>query len=95
MKFFYERDCRTSLSLTKNSPVGKYKKGEELLRIYEIFHSSFNRNAALQRKGTEITMFLLIAIGQFSLLSYWLIAGIWAFPRGFPILFKNCPEAFQ
>jgi hypothetical protein len=27
------------------------------------------------------------------LLSYWLTAGIWAFPSGFPIPFKYCPEA--
>ncbi len=40
-------------------------------------------------------MFLPIAAGQFYLLSNWLTADIWAFPSGFPIPFKNCPEAFQ
>jgi hypothetical protein len=57
-----------------------------------------NRNTSLQRKGTEIATFLPIAAGKFSLLSYWLLAGIWAFPNGFPISFKNfprgCPKAF-
>jgi hypothetical protein len=43
----------------------------------------------------EITTFLPIAIGKFSLLSYWLLAGIWAFPSGFPIPFRNFPEAAQ
>jgi hypothetical protein len=36
----------------------------------------------------EVTMFLSIAAGQF-----WLMAGIWTFPSGFRISFKNCPEA--
>ncbi len=37
------------------------------------------------------------AAGQFYILSYWLVAGIWAwaFPSGFPIPLKNCLEAFQ
>jgi hypothetical protein len=43
----------------------------------------------------EIAMFWPIAAGQFYILSYWLTADIWAFPRGFSIPFKNCPEAFQ
>jgi hypothetical protein len=43
----------------------------------------------------EIATFLPIAAGQFYLFSYWLTANIWAFPSGFPIPFKNCPEAFQ
>jgi hypothetical protein len=34
-----------------------------------------NRNAALQRNGMEIAMFLPIAARKFSLLSYWLVAG--------------------
>jgi hypothetical protein len=54
-----------------------------------------NRNTALQRKGMEIAMFLPIAAGKFSLLSYWLVAGIWAFPGGFPIPFSNFPETVQ
>jgi hypothetical protein len=52
-----------------------------------------NRNTALQRKGIEIAIFVPIAARKFSLLSYWLVAGIWSFPRGFPIPFKNFPEA--
>jgi hypothetical protein len=54
-----------------------------------------NRNAALQRKGLEITTFLPIAAGKFSLLSYWLVADIWEFPSGFPIPLRNFPEAAQ
>jgi|LakMenE18May11ns_1017448.scaffolds.fasta_scaffold7618045_1 hypothetical protein len=75
--------------------------GKEPLRILKIFHSSLlllkneNRNAALQRKGMEIATFLPIAAGKFSLLSYWLLAGIWAFPSGFSTPFKNFPEAAQ
>jgi hypothetical protein len=49
----------------------------------------------LQRKGMEIAMFLPIAAGKFSFLSYWLVAGILAFPSGFPIPFRNFPEAVQ
>jgi hypothetical protein len=69
------------------------KMGKELLSILKMFHSSLwllkngNRNAAFQRKGMEIATFLPIAAGKFSLLSYWLVAGIWAFPSGFPIPF--------
>jgi hypothetical protein len=43
----------------------------------------------------EIATFLPIAAGQSYLLSYWMTAGIWAFPSGFPIPFNNFPEAFQ
>jgi hypothetical protein len=49
----------------------------------------------------EIAMFLSIAAEKFSLLSYWLVAGLWAFPSGFPIrleisyTFRNFPEAAQ
>jgi hypothetical protein len=62
-----------------------------------------NRNAALQRKGLQIAMFLLITPGQFCLLSYWQKAGIWALlsgfltpelPRGFPVAFGHFPAAF-
>jgi hypothetical protein len=42
-----------------------------------------------------IATFLPIAIRQFYLLSYWLKAGIWIFPSGYPIPSKNCPEAIQ
>jgi hypothetical protein len=54
-----------------------------------------NRNAALQRNGMEIAMFLPIDTRKFSLLSYWLVAGFWAFPSGFPTPFKNFPEVAQ
>jgi hypothetical protein len=54
-----------------------------------------NRNTALQRKGMEIATFLPIAAGKFSLLSYWLVADILVFPSGFPIPFRNFPEAAQ
>jgi hypothetical protein len=54
-----------------------------------------NRNTALQRKGMEIATFLPTAAGKFSLLSYWQVAGILAFPSGFPISFRNFPEAAQ
>jgi hypothetical protein len=43
----------------------------------------------------EIATFLPIAAGKISLLSYWLVADIWAFPSGFPTPFKNFPEAAQ
>jgi hypothetical protein len=43
----------------------------------------------------EIAKFLPIAAGKFFLLSNWLVAGIWAFLSGFPIPFKNFPEAGQ
>ncbi len=43
----------------------------------------------------EIATFLPIAAGQVYLLSYWMSERIWAFPGGFPIPFKNFPEAFQ
>jgi hypothetical protein len=66
-------------------------KIEELLSVLKIFHSFLT----VQRKYMEIATFLPIAAGQFYLLSYWLTADIWAFPSGFPIPFRNCPEAFQ
>jgi hypothetical protein len=54
-----------------------------------------NRNTTFQRKGMKIAMFLQIDTGKFCLFSYWLVAGIWAFPNEFPIPFKNFPEAAQ
>jgi hypothetical protein len=67
------------------------KIGKEPLSIKKIFtaHSTF------KRKGMEIATFLPKAAGQFCLLSYWLTASIWAFPSGFPIPFKDLPEAAQ
>jgi hypothetical protein len=41
----------------------------------------------------EIAKFLPKAAGKFSVLSYWLVADIWAFPSSFSIHFKNCPVA--
>jgi hypothetical protein len=68
-----------------------FKKFSQLLRLL----INVNRNTSLQRKGMEIATFLPIAAGKFSLLSYWLLASIWEFPSGFPILFRNFPEAAQ
>jgi hypothetical protein len=48
-----------------------FKKFSQLLRLL----INVNRNAALQRNGMEIAMFLPIATRKFSLLSYWLVAG--------------------
>jgi hypothetical protein len=44
---------------------------------------------ALQRKGMEIATFFPIASGKFSLLSYWLVPGIWAFPSGYRLKHGN------
>jgi hypothetical protein len=81
--------------------VGKSKRRRRTTECFKHFPQllrfliNVNRNAALQRKGMLIAMFLSIAAGQFCLLSSWPTAGIWAIPSGFPIHFKNCPEAFQ
>ncbi len=68
-----------------------FKKFPQLLRL----KINVNKNAALERKGTEIATFLPIVTKQFCLLSYWLTAGVWAFHSVFLIPSKNCPEAFQ
>jgi hypothetical protein len=68
-----------------------FKNLSQLLRLL----INVNINMALQRKGMEIATFLPIAAGKFSLLSYCLVADIWAFPSGFPIPFRNFPEAAQ
>jgi hypothetical protein len=89
------------LSLAKSGIVGKSKKRKRAAELFKNFSQllrllrNVNRNTALQRKGMEIAMFLPIAAGKFSLLSYWLVANIWAFPSGFPIPFRNFPEAAQ
>jgi hypothetical protein len=81
--------------------VGKRKNmkraTENLYNFSQLLRLLINvdRNMALQRKGMEITKFLQIAAGKFSLLSYWLVADIWAFPSGFLIPFSNFPEAAQ
>jgi hypothetical protein len=77
------------------------KIGENLLNFFFNFPQllqhliNVNRNTALQRKGWKLAMFLPTATEQFYLLFYWLTAGTFAFPSGFPIPFENCPEAFQ
>jgi hypothetical protein len=50
-------------------------------------------NASEKRDGN--CHVFAIAAGQFYLHSYWLTAGIWEFLSGFPIPFKNFPEAAQ
>ncbi len=89
------------MSLAKSSKVGKSKNRKRVAEHLKNFSQllrlliNVNRNAALQRNGMEIAMFLPIAARKFSLLSYWLVAGFWAFPSGFPIPFKNFLEAAQ
>jgi hypothetical protein len=79
--------------------VGKSKNrkraAEHLNKFSQLLRLSINvnRNMPLQRKGMEIATFLPIAAGKFSLLSYWLVADIWAFPRGCPIAFGHFPAA--
>jgi hypothetical protein len=73
----------------KRAKIGEEPRSD--LKIFIIV----NRNVATQSTGMEIAMFLPIAAGQFSLLFYWLMKGIRHFPIGFPILYKNCPEAFH
>jgi hypothetical protein len=69
--------------------VGKSKNRK---RTAEGFHDfpqllrlliKVNRKASLQRQGIKTVMFLLIAAGQFCLLSYWMTVGIWAIRSGF------------
>jgi hypothetical protein len=75
------RDCRTSLSLANISMVGKRKNGkraaEHLKKFSQLLRLliNVNRNVVLRRNGMEIAVFLPIAAGKFSLLSYWLVAG--------------------
>jgi hypothetical protein len=89
------------LSLAKSGIAGKNKNGKRAAELFKNFTQllrllrNVNRNTALQRKGMEIATFLTIAAGKFSLLSYWLVADIWVFPSGFPIPFRNFPEAAQ
>jgi hypothetical protein len=76
------------------------KIGKEPLSIKNFFTApsiliTVNRNEALHRKRMKIATFLPIAAGKFCLPSYWLVADIWAFPSGFPLPFKNFPEAGQ
>jgi hypothetical protein len=78
-------------SKTRKRAAEHFLNFSQLLRLL----INVNRNTAFQRKVMEIATFLPIAAGKFSLLSYWLVAGIWAFPSGFPIPFRNFPEAAQ
>jgi hypothetical protein len=95
------RDCRTSLSLANSGMIGKIKNRRRTAERFKNFPQllqlliNVERYALLHRKGMEIATFLQIAAGQFYLPSYWMPAGIWAFPSGFPIPFKNFQEAFQ
>ncbi len=79
--------------------VGKSKNRkratEHLNKFSQLLQLLINvkRNVALQKQGMEISMFLPKAAGKFCLLSYWLVAGIWVFPSGFSIPFKNFSEA--
>jgi hypothetical protein len=91
--------------------VGKSKNRK---RTAEGFHNfpqllqliiKVNRKASLQRQGIKIVTFLLIAAGQFCLLSYWMTVGIWAIRSGFLYTlriaqrlsssFGHFPAAFQ
>ncbi len=69
--------------------VGKNKNRKRAAEHFKNFPQllqlliNVNRNTVLQRKGMEIATFLPIAAGKFSLLSYWLVADIWAFLSGF------------
>jgi hypothetical protein len=77
------------------------KIGEEPLSIFKIFHSFFDFfNKCKQKRSSAEEIhgncyFFANSRWAIYLFSYWLTANIWAFPSGFPILFKNCPEAFQ
>jgi hypothetical protein len=89
------------LSLAKSGVVRKSKNrkraAEHLKNFSQLLHLlvNVNRNMVLQRKGMEIATFSPIAAAKFCLLSYRLVVGIWTFPSGFPIFFKNLPEAVQ
>jgi hypothetical protein len=70
-------------SKNRRRPAEGFKKFPLFLRLL----INITRNAALQIKGMKMP--------QCCLVSYWLIAGIWAFSNGFPIPSRNCPEAIQ
>jgi hypothetical protein len=88
-------------SKNRKRATERFKNFSQLLRLL----INTNRNTDLQRKGMEIVMFLPIAAGKFSLLSYWLFAGIWAFqavPSGISqrlfytlLVLSGCPTAFK
>ncbi len=86
------------MSLAKSGMVGKSKNSKRAAGHFKHFSQllqlliNVTRNTVLQGKGMEIVMFLPIVARKFSVLSYWLVAGIWAFTSGFPIPLKNFPE---
>jgi hypothetical protein len=68
------------------------KIGKEPLSIEKILKAPLIFNKCEQKRGPQrkrmkIATFLPVATGKFCLLSYWLVAGIRAFPSGFPIPF--------
>jgi hypothetical protein len=89
------------LNLAKSGKIGKSENKKRAAEHFKNFSQllrlliNVSRNAPLQRKGMEIDMFFPKAARKFCLLSYWLLASIWAFPRGLPIPFKSFPEAGQ
>jgi hypothetical protein len=74
-----------------NRAAEHFKNFSQLLRLF----INVNRNTSLKKNRIEIAKFLPTAAGKFFLLSYWLVAGIWAFSSGFSIPFKNFSEAVQ
>jgi hypothetical protein len=100
-KFNIIYSVRTSLSLAISGTVGKCKNRERATEHYKKIWTAplnFNKceqkcNASEKRDGN--CHVFAIAAGQFYLHSYWLTAGIWAFLSGFPVPFKNFPEAAQ
>ncbi len=79
------------MSLAKSGMVGKSKNRKRAAGHFK--HFSQLLRLLIQIKGMEIAIFVPIAARKFSLLSYWLVAGIWAFPSDFHIPFKNFLEA--
>ncbi len=80
------------MSLAKSGMVGKSKKRKRVAENLKNFSQllrlliNLNKKTSLQGKGMVIATFLPKA-AKFSLLSYWLVAGIWAFPSGYFIHF--------
>jgi hypothetical protein len=74
----------------RGEPLSLLNKLPQLLRLLIYV----NIKAALWRKGMEICH--VFANCRWAILPPLLLAdtGFWAFPSGFPIPFRNCPEAF-
>jgi hypothetical protein len=66
-------------SKNRRRSAERFKNIPKLLRLL----INVNRNAAVQRKETEIATFLPIAARQLYLLSYWLMAVFGHFPAAF------------